>query len=77
MHRKNLVRIFHGEESKLSFGKKDEPVPDSEPEDEPEREYTDEDFVKCSGCGHTIPVVREYCVYCNTKNAAYDPTKKK
>lgn len=75
MHRKNLVRIYHGEESKLSFGKKDKEVQPAEPV--PEKEYTDADFVKCKGCGHTIPVVREYCVYCNTRNSAYDPSKKK
>ena len=77
MHRKNLSRIYHGEESKLSFKKKDaEPKENPEKDKKkPEKIYKDSDFVMCNGCGHTIPVSRESCVYCGEKNPAFVPSE--
>lgn len=77
MHRANIKRIANGEESKISFKKKDKeydetPKPKKE---KTEKIYKDSDFVKCEGCGHTIPVSRETCVYCGEKNAAYVPSE--
>jgi hypothetical protein len=45
---------------------------------EPEKVYTDKDFVKCS-CGRLIPVSRKKCAYCNKINPNYvaEPDKKK
>ena len=76
MHRGNLKRIYHGEESKLSFKKKDkEPAePEKKKSQKPEKIYKDSDFVKCNGCGHTIPVSRETCVYCGEQNPAFVPS---
>ncbi len=75
MHRANIKRIANGEESKISFGKKDKnPEGEEKPKKEkPEKIYKDSDFVRCEGCGHTIPVTRESCVYCGEKNLAYVP----
>ena len=77
MHRKNLARIYHGEESKLSFKKKDAEPKEKPNEDKkkPEKIYKDSDFVMCNGCGHTIPVNRESCVYCGEKNPAFLPSE--
>lgn len=85
MHRENIKRLYHGTESKISFKKTDKhkageasgELTDSEKsEDEPkkaEKVYTDDDFVKCAGCGQTIPKSRQKCVYCGEVNKAYVP----
>lgn len=77
MHRGNLKRIYNGEESKISFKKKDN---DTEPSRKNKNEklskiYKDSDFVKCNGCGHTIPVARKTCVYCGEENPAFVPSE--
>lgn len=71
MHRENLKRILNGEESKLSFGKKKDVVPAKEAEKKAEKIYKASDFVACNGCGHTIPITREFCVYCGERNIAF------
>lgn len=73
MHRTNIKRIANGEESKISLGKKDKKTEDEEKSKKPEKIYKDSDFIRCEGCGHTIPVNRESCVYCGEKNPAYVP----
>ncbi len=74
MHRGNMKRLFNGEESKISLGKKDkEQNKACKDKKKPEKIYKDSDFVRCEGCGHTIPVARETCVYCGEKNPAYAP----
>lgn len=75
MHRANIKRLFNGEESKISLGKKKNADDDSPKgkKAKPDKIYKDSDFVKCEGCGHTIPITREVCVYCGEKNPAYVP----
>lgn len=77
MHRANMKRLLNGEESKISLGKKDktEDKATKGKKVKPEKIYKDSDFVKCEGCGHTIPVSRETCVYCGEKNPAYIPNE--
>lgn len=73
MHRANMKRLINGEESKISLGKKKNKEQEDAPENKktkPEKIYKDSDFVRCEGCGHTIPVAREICVYCGEKNPA-------
>ena len=41
--------------------------------EEPEREYSDDDFVKCS-CGRLIPKAREKCAYCGAVNTKFVPS---
>lgn len=87
MHRENLKRLFEGKESKTEFFKKKkkkedgeevaEPIPEKPAE--PEKVYTDSDFVKCS-CGRLIPITRQRCIYCKAVNPAFvgeDKKKKK
>ena len=85
MHRENIKRLLEGKESKVSFKKKDKHSADEhngadtntkKHEVKPEKEYTEDDFVKCA-CGRTIPVTREKCVYCGEKNPSYRPIQKK
>ena len=88
MHRQNIVRLMEGKESKLSFKKTDKHAASAhnggEAAEKPaeieaaesEREYTDDDFVKCP-CGRLIPVSREKCVYCGAENKHYRPDEKK
>lgn len=88
MHRENLKRLFEGKESKtefIKFKKKSKAADGEEPSAqipvkpaEPEKVYTDKDFVKCS-CGRLIPVSRKKCAYCNKNNPNYvaEPGKKK
>lgn len=79
MHRENLKRLWAGKESKISFKKTDKhEVNDSgdnlkKTESKEEKVYTEADFVKCTGCGQTIPITREKCVYCGQKNLKYVP----
>lgn len=74
MHRENLKRLWAGKESKISFKKTDKHGVDEQGENEKkERIYTDADFVKCKGCGQTIPITREKCVYCGEINPYYVP----
>ena len=88
MHRENIKRLMAGKESKFSFKKTDKhkaeehggakvetPAPAVEPAPESEKEYSDDDFVKCA-CGRIIPKVREKCVYCGAKNPSYTPKEK-
>ncbi len=75
MHRANMKRLLNGEESKISLGKKEKENNEA-PNDKkvkPEKIYKDSDFVRCEGCGHTIPVTRKTCVYCGEENPAYVP----
>lgn len=76
MHRGNLKRIYNGEESKISFKKKTKETvqSDKNKKGKPEKIYKDSDFVKCNGCGHTIPVTRKTCVYCGEDNPAFVPS---
>ncbi len=85
MHRENIKRLLEGKESKVSFRKKDKHSSDEhngsdakpeKSESKPEKEYTEDDFIKCS-CGRIIPVTREKCVYCGEKNPSYKPKEKK
>ena len=74
-HRTNIKRLLAGEESKISLKKKKtapdaESAPTEEKQDEGEKEY---DFVTCTGCDRLIPVSREVCAYCKTKNLQYRP----
>ncbi len=78
MHRANMKRLINGEESKISLGKKKNKEQEDAPKSKkkkPEKIYKDSDFVRCEGCGHTIPVTRETCVYCGEKNPAYVPNE--
>ena len=76
MHRENIKRLLDGKESKFSFKKTDKhKVEEAEAEKQQapkQRQYTDDDFVKCS-CGRIIPRSRKECVYCGEKNPAYVP----
>ncbi len=79
MHRENIKRLLEGKESKISFKKTDkhdvaahEQAKTEKNSTEPEKEYSDADFVKCS-CGRLIPVSREVCVYCGERNKKYIP----
>lgn len=77
MHRENIKRLLEGKESKFSFKKTDKhKVGDESASDEApapkQRQYTDDDFVKCS-CGRIIPRSRKECVYCGEQNPAYVP----
>lgn len=84
MHRENIKRLMSGKESKFSFKKTDKHKAEEhngaqttkKPEEikAPEREYTDDDFVKCA-CGRIIPKSRKECVYCGEKNPAYIPSE--
>lgn len=85
MHRENIKRLLEGKESKVSFKKKDKHSADEhngvdsntkKPENKPEKEYSEEDFIKCS-CGRIIPITREKCVYCGEKNPSYRPKENK
>lgn len=85
MHRENIKRLLEGKESKISFKKKDKHSADEHNGEEakyekaeikPEKEYTEDDFIKCS-CGRIIPVTREKCVYCGEKNPSYRPKENK
>ena len=76
MHRENIKRLMSGKESKFSFKKTDKHKAEEHEdatqavETKSEKEYNDEDFVKCS-CGRIIPKTRETCVYCGEKNPAF------
>jgi glycerol-3-phosphate acyltransferase PlsY len=77
MHRENIKRLMAGKESKFSFKKTDKHKAEehdgtAQTAPKPEKEYSDEDFVKCS-CGRIIPKTRETCVYCGEKNPAFVP----
>jgi glycerol-3-phosphate acyltransferase PlsY len=82
MHRENIKRLMEGKESKLSFKKTDKHAAaahnggsDSMSDikvEAPEKEYRDEDFVKCE-CGRIIPKTREKCAYCGAVNKKYVP----
>ena len=75
MHRANMKRIFNGEESKISFGKKEKEQNETPKgkKTKPEKIYKDSDFIRCEGCGHTMPITRKTCVYCGEENPAYVP----
>ena len=77
MHRENIKRLMAGKESKFSFKKTDKHKAEehegvTEAPKAPQREYSDDDFVKCA-CGRIIPKSRRECVYCGEKNSAYVP----
>ena len=84
MHRENIKRLLEGKESKFSFKKTDKHKAEehngaqaNEKSAEikaPEREYSDDDFVKCA-CGRIIPKSRRECVYCGEKNPAFVPSE--
>ena len=83
MHRENLKRLFEGKESKTYFFKKKKAAEDENAvvekkksvkleTSEPEKVYSDKDFVKCS-CGRIIPITRKNCIYCKAENKFYTP----
>jgi glycerol-3-phosphate acyltransferase PlsY len=77
MHRENINRLLEGKESKFSFKKTDKHKADEKCEPEKalprkEKEYSDDDFVRCA-CGRIIPRSRRECVYCGEENPAYVP----
>ena len=80
MHRQNIGRLLEGKESKLSFKKTDKHAASAHngvaatdvKVNEPEKECSDDDFVKCS-CGRLIPVSREKCAYCGAINKDFVP----
>jgi len=80
MHRENMKRLMEGKESKFSFKKTDKHKVGDESANEPEakaeprkeKQYSDDDFVKCA-CGRIIPKSRAVCVYCGEENPAYVP----
>ena len=84
MHRENIKRLLEGKESKFSFKKTDkhkaeehngaQATEKSAEIKAPEREYSDDDFVKCA-CGRIIPKSRRECVYCGEKNPAFVPSE--
>ena len=87
MHRENLKRLFEGKENKTYFFTKKKADADENAEaekektakkeaSEPEKVYSDSDFVKCS-CGRLIPVARKKCLYCKAENKFYVPENEK
>lgn len=76
MHRENIKRLLAGKESKFSFKKTDKHKAEehdgtaTEAPAVEERQYGDDDFVKCA-CGRIIPRSRKECVYCGEKNPHY------
>ena len=79
LHRENMKRLLSGKESKFSFKHTDkhkaeehngeETVAVKTETEHAEKEYSDDDFVKCS-CGRIIPKSRRECVYCGAANPA-------
>ena len=75
-----MKRLMEGKESKFSFKKTDKHKVGDESANEPEakaeprkeKQYSDDDFVKCA-CGRIIPKSRAVCVYCGEENPAYVP----
>jgi hypothetical protein len=81
MHRENIKRLLEGKENKISLGKKksaqiDEKNGGDDNATQAQKEYSDDDFFKCS-CGRLIPKSRRECVYCGEKNPHFIPTEKK
>lgn len=80
MHRENMKRLLEGKENKIALGKKKNADVEKQSNENkkieiPQKEYSDDDFYKCS-CGRLVPKSRRECVYCGEKNPHFIPPQK-